>query len=75
MPQDIVVSVDPERASDVAERLREAGMQVTEVLPATGVVTGCAEPSQLTALEQIDGVVAVERTRRVDLPPPDSPVQ
>jgi hypothetical protein len=73
--QDIVVSVDPERATDVIERLREAGMQVTEALPTTGVVTGCVPASQVADLEQIDGVIAVEAARQVDLPPPDSPLQ
>jgi hypothetical protein len=63
MPQEIVVSVDPERAADVAERLRAAGMEVTEVLLAIGVVTGSAPASR------------VEPARRIDLPPPDSPVQ
>jgi hypothetical protein len=75
MLREIVVSVDPERAPDVAERLRAAGMEVTEVLPAIGVVTGSAPASRLADLEGIDGVVAVEPARRIDLPPPDSPVQ
>jgi hypothetical protein len=73
--QDIIVSVDAERVPDVVERLREAGMQVTQALPATGVVTGTVPASQIPDLERVDGVSAVETARRFDLPPPDSPVQ
>jgi hypothetical protein len=73
-PQAIVVSVDPERVPAVVQRLREAGMQVKAALPATGVVTGRAPGSQIADLERVDGAIAVEAARRVDLPPPDSPV-
>jgi hypothetical protein len=75
LPQEIVVSVDLERVPDVVKRLREAGMEVTQALPTTGVVTGSAPASQIADLERVEGVTAVEPSRRFDLPPPDSPVQ
>jgi hypothetical protein len=73
--QEIVVAVDPQQAPDVVERLREAGMEVAQALPATGVVTGSVSAAQSADLERVEGVIAVERARRYDLPPPDSPVQ
>ncbi len=60
---------------EVVERLRGAGMDVEEVLPALGAVTGSADPSQLAALREVEGVLDVEPAREVRLPPPDSPVQ
>ena len=75
MSEEIIVSVDPERALDVVERLRDAGMEIAQALPETGVVTGFASASQIAELERVDGVIAVEAARRFDLPPPDSPLQ
>jgi hypothetical protein len=74
-PQQIVLAIDPEHAVDIVERLREAGMEVTDALPASGVVTGWAPASRIPDLQHLDGVIAVEASRRFDLPPPDSPVQ
>ncbi|MDQ4071472.1 MAG: hypothetical protein M3088_01165 [Actinomycetota bacterium] len=60
---------------EVVERLRSAGMEVDDVLPALGAVTGSAEDSRLGALGEVEGVSDVEPARAIQLPPPDSPVQ
>ncbi|HEV2769046.1 MAG TPA: hypothetical protein VGV40_02525 [Solirubrobacteraceae bacterium] len=60
---------------DVVERLGSAGMEVEEVLPALGAVTGSVQASQLTALSDVEGVSDVEPARTIQLPPPDSPIQ
>jgi hypothetical protein len=74
-PQEIVVAIDLERSPDVVERLRDAGMDVTQALPATGVVTGSAPASRIADIQRLDGVTAVEASRSFNLPSPDSPVQ
>jgi hypothetical protein len=74
----LTVSVEDEYAEaldEVVERLQSAGMEVEEVLPALGAVTGSAEGSQLAALGDVEGVSDVEPARAIQLPPPDSPVQ
>jgi predicted transcriptional regulator len=73
-PQQIVVAVGPdETLDDVVARLRQAGVQITQVLPATGVVTGSVAASRLTDVGLVDGVIAVEPSRSIELPPPDAP--
>lgn len=64
-----------EALDDVVARLEGAGMEVEEVLPALGAVTGSADASQLTALANVKGVSDVEPARAVQLPPPESPIQ
>lgn len=64
-----------EALDEVVERLSSAGMEVEEVLPALGAVTGSAERSQLTALSHVEGVAAVEASRTIQLPPPESSIQ
>lgn len=60
----------------VAKTLEGAGLRVSGVMETVGVITGTADdPDQLHALEQLDGVDAVEVTRKIQLPPPDSPIQ
>lgn len=74
----LTVAVDDEYTDaldGVVERLQGAGMEVDEVLPALGAVTGSADAGQLAALGNVEGVAAVEPARTIQLPPPDSPVQ
>jgi hypothetical protein len=74
----LTVSVDDEhldRLENVADRLREAGMQVDRALPAIGTITGAVAASKLAALRAIEGVADVEESREYQLPPPDSPIQ
>ena len=71
--------VDSEHLSSidaVAKALEGAGLRVSGVMGTVGVITGTTDdPDQLGALEQLDGVDSVEVTRKIQLPPPDSPIQ
>jgi hypothetical protein len=61
---------------DVAAALQEAGLQLGDVLPAAGAITGSVDDlALLPALEAVEGVAAVELQREIQLPPPDEPVQ
>jgi hypothetical protein len=74
----LTVSVDDEhldRLENVADRLREAGMQVDRALPTIGTITGAVAASKLPALRAVEGVADVEESREYQLPPPDSPIQ
>ena len=60
---------------DVAAGLRDAGMEVGQVLAAIGVITGTAPAAQLSALEQVEGVASIEEQTKFEIPPPDADVQ
>ena len=78
LKMDVLVTLDEgqaDRAAAVADDLRAAGLDVTEVLAEIGVVTGSIEPSRLNDLARVSGVAAVEPSRDVQLPSPDEPVQ
>ncbi len=70
---EVVVTVAPEDAAAVAGRLQDAGMDVAQTLPSAGVVTGAAPAGELGVLREVDGVLAVEPARDVELPPPGAP--
>ena len=75
---DVLVKLDDEqaeRAASVADALRDAGLDVAQVLAEIGVVTGSVEPSRLSDVEAVRGVASVEQSREVRLPHPDEPVQ
>jgi len=60
----------------VAEALEGAGLRVIGVSGTVGVITGTADdPDRLAALKALDGVESVEVARKIQLPPPDSPIQ
>ena len=75
----VIVTVADARLSDiskVAEELREAGVDVQEVLEFTGQVTGTIrDPAQKAAIMSIDGVEDVAEAGEVSIPPPDSDIQ
>ena len=62
-------------AEEVAAALREAGLEVEQVLPALGVVTGLADDEQLAAIAALPGVASVEEETTFRIPPPDADVQ
>lgn len=75
---DVLVTLDEGQAgrtAAVAEDLRAAGLDVTQVMTDIGVVTGSVDPSKLNDLASVSGVAAVEPSRDVQLPSPDEPVQ
>lgn len=60
----------------VAAALERAGLRVNEVMGTVGVITGTADgAARFPAFEALDGVESVEVARKVQLPPPDSPLQ
>ncbi|MEV0675814.1 hypothetical protein AB0I60_04735 [Actinosynnema sp. NPDC050436] len=70
---EVVVSVADDslsRLGSVVAALREAGLDVDDVLEALGVVTGSVAPEAIGKLRDVPGVAAVERQRAVRLPPP-----
>lgn len=78
MRRDVTVTVADSDAGDVdevAERLREVGMQVDQVLGTLGVITGSIDTDRITALEKVAGVAAVEQQTAFQIAPPDADVQ
>jgi hypothetical protein len=74
----LIVTVSDEKLKDikeVANHLAAKGMRVERVLPVTGVISGSAASSKLSALKKVDGVTSVEEEVVAVLPPRDSPVQ
>lgn len=76
---EVSVLVDSEHLAaidGVAGALERAGLRVGEVMGTVGVITGTADDAaRFPAFEALEGVEAVEIGRKVQLPPPDSPVQ
>ena len=59
----------------VARALRDSGMQVDRVLGTLGLITGQAPADARSTLLAVEGVTSVDEQLRVQLPPPDAPVQ
>ena len=74
----ITVSIDDahaDRIDEVAERLKETGMDVEQTMQIVGVVTGSIASDRMSSLYSIEGVKAVEADRTYQLNPPDSDIQ
>jgi hypothetical protein len=63
------------QVDDVLQALRAAGLEVRSVLREVGSITGDITEDQMKALREVPGVSHVEVSRRVQLPPPESPLQ
>jgi hypothetical protein len=75
---EVLVSVADDymgRIHDVSKGLKTAGLKVDQVMEEIGTITGSASRSKLAALQRVEGVAAVEQSRSVQLPPPESDVQ
>jgi hypothetical protein len=59
----------------VAKAATKAGMKVEQRLESLGVLTGSIDAHKVERLHKIPGVSHVEEERKVQLPPPGSPVQ
>jgi hypothetical protein len=64
-----------ERMDELAERLRQSGMQIDTLLKTLGALTGSVSRSKLAELGKLEGVSSVEPEREVSVPPPESPIQ
>ncbi len=74
----IIVTVADEsldKIDGVAKQLKANGMNVKQILPSTGVITGLCSASKLNGLEKVKGVMSVEEETTSHLPPPDSTLQ
>jgi hypothetical protein len=72
------VTVDDGHRADldaVAAALRDSGMRVDRVLGSLGLITGQAPADARPSLLAVEGVSSVDEQLRVQLPPPDAPVQ
>ncbi|SDP32946.1 hypothetical protein SAMN04487905_103232 [Actinopolyspora xinjiangensis] len=72
MSEEVVVTVGDEwvdHIGTVAERLRQAGMRVERVLELVGVITGSLDAELFDAASTVPGVVSVERTGTMWIPP------
>lgn len=72
----IVVTVEDsylDRIDDVAEHIRDLGVQIDEILKATGLICG-STGGRLTELRKVPGVMSVEDQPTFEIPPPDAPV-
>jgi predicted CoA-binding protein len=66
----VVITVTDDKLESiyqVAELLAINGFQVDEVFPLTGVIVGKSPLEQISALEQIDGVMGVEEEATAQL--------
>jgi hypothetical protein len=60
---------------EVADRLRDAGMQVDQILHPVGMITGSVPTARRAVIETVPGVAAVEDETSFQLPPPDAEIQ
>ena len=59
----VVVTIDDQHlpaVHSVADALRAAGMQVTGVLPTSGIITGEVPQANMHTLASVPGVISVE---------------
>lgn len=68
-PINFVASVEPSERFQiqvVAERLRNKGCQITNVLKITGIITGCSPGNEANLEElKVPGILAIEEDREV----------
>ena len=74
----ITVSIDDahvDRIHEVADRLKDSGMDVEQTMQIVGVVTGSIEADKMSSLYSVEGVQNVEIEREYQLSPPESDIQ
>lgn len=71
----IIVAVDPDRFDETVKALRAAGVVVDREMRDVRTVSGRVAEDRVPDVQGLDGVVAVEPERTVQLPPRDSDVQ
>ena len=73
--QGMIVTLSGDRGvHDVARDLAAAGLDVEQVLEATGIVTGSAHPDSAAKLRKVRGVADVSPDHPIDIGPPDADV-
>jgi hypothetical protein len=71
----VTILVDPDRYDAAVRALTSAGARVEAEQRTIGTITARVAADRVAALRGIDGVLAVEAARHVQLPPPDADVQ
>ncbi len=74
----VSISVDDahvDRISEVAQGLQSAGLEVEQVLPTVGMISGSIDSNQVNRLSQIQGVQYIEPEQSYQIAPPDSDIQ
>ena len=61
--------------SDVKKKLTESGFAVDQVLEEIGVITGTSSDDNVERLRKVEGVSDVSADEKVDIGPPDAPIQ
>jgi hypothetical protein len=75
---EVAITVDDasgDRMAAVVQELREAGLEVLNVMDAIGAVSGLIERSRVPDLSLVEGVSGVEVSRDYEIPPPDDEIQ
>jgi hypothetical protein len=74
----VTVVIDPgddRPFADILEQCKQAGLEVETELEEIGVLIGSIDADRMKRLDQVSGVVAIERERSYQLPPPESEIQ
>ena len=71
----VLLTVNRDATADVANRLRAAGVQVTNEMSSIGVVSAVADEQAVANLRSVPGVLDVEHDQSLRIAPPESPVQ
>lgn len=60
---------------DVKKQLTESGFAVDQVLDEIGIITGTSSDDVVERVRSVKGVVDVSPDEKIDIGPPDAPVQ
>ena len=71
----IVTTSGDRSLSDVKKKLTESGFDVEQVLDEIGIITGAASDAVVKRVRSVPGVADVSPDEKVDIGPPDAPVQ
>lgn len=71
----IVTTSGKDSIKGVKKKLTESGFKVDQVLDEIGIITGTSKDDDVERLRSVPGVVDVSPDEKVDIGPPDAPVQ
>jgi hypothetical protein len=71
-----IVTTSGERSlSEVKKQLTESGFAVEQVLDEIGIITGTSSDKDVERVRSVKGVADVSPDEKVDIGPPDAPIQ
>jgi hypothetical protein len=71
----IVTTTGKGSLKKIKKKLTESGFAVDQVLDEIGVITGTSSDDDVERLRSVDGVADVSPDEKVDIGPPDAPIQ